>query len=145
MPANKSSTNEFDRQHLKIDFDFRCDFRSGDKDYGERCDSLYSITGWERAHVIGHSIGAMIACKLAAMVPNRVLSLGLLNHPEGQYSTKHDVVAQICHARSLAEKLKPVARMMKLDGGHLVSHERTKEVNQASRADQGIRNEGCPA
>lgn len=41
---------------------------------------------------------------------------------------RHDVVAQICHARSLAEKLKPVARMMKLDGGHLVSHERTKEV-----------------
>ncbi|XP_056158758.1 ethylene response sensor 1-like [Syzygium oleosum] len=44
---------------------------------------------------------------------------------------RHDVVAQICHARSLAEKLKPVARMMKLDGGHLVSHERTKEVKDS--------------
>lgn len=41
---------------------------------------------------------------------------------------RHDVVAQICHARSLAEKLKPVARMIELDGGHLVSHERIKEV-----------------
>ncbi|KAI6697782.1 hypothetical protein NL676_017901 [Syzygium grande] len=189
--------------------------------------------GWERAHVIGHSMGAMIACKLAAMVPNRVLSLGLLNVTGGGYECfpkidrrtisiairffraktpeqraavdldthyskeyleeyvgsstrrevlhqeyvrsilstglqsnygfqgqinacwkhrmtrteiesirsagfpvsiihgRHDVVAQICHARSLAEKLKPVARMIELDGGHLVSHERTKEVNQA--------------
>ncbi|XP_056173174.1 uncharacterized protein LOC130139675 [Syzygium oleosum] len=41
--------------------------------------------GWERAHVIGHSIGAMIACKLAAMVPNKVLSLGLLNVTSGGY------------------------------------------------------------
>ncbi|KAI6681500.1 hypothetical protein NL676_035381 [Syzygium grande] len=56
-----------------------------DKDYGERCDSLYSITGWETAHVIGHSMRAMIAWKLAAMVPNRVLSLGLLNVTGGGY------------------------------------------------------------
>lgn len=41
---------------------------------------------------------------------------------------RHDVVAQICHARSLADKLKPVSRMIELAGGHLVSHERTKEV-----------------
>ncbi|KAF8042850.1 hypothetical protein BT93_A1240 [Corymbia citriodora subsp. variegata] len=194
--------------------------------------ALLDHLGWERAHVIGHSMGAMIACKLAAMVPNRVLSLGLLNvtgggfecfpkidrqtisiairflraktpeqraavdldthyskeyleeyvgsstrravlHQEyvksitttglqsdygfqGQINAcwkhrmtrteielicsagfpvsiihgRHDVVAQICHARSLAEKLKPVARMIELAGGHLVSHERTEEVNQ---------------
>ncbi|XP_030532333.1 putative aminoacrylate hydrolase RutD isoform X1 [Rhodamnia argentea] len=193
---------------------------------------LLDHLGWERAHVIGHSMGAMIACKLAAMVPGRVLSLGLLNvtgggvecfpkidrrtisiairflraktpeqradvdldthyskeyleeyvgsstrravlHQEyvksitttglqsnygfqGQINAcrkhrmtrteielirsagfpvsiihgRHDVVAQICHARSLAEKLKPVARMIELDGGHLVSHERIKEVNE---------------
>ncbi|XP_030445742.2 uncharacterized protein LOC115668424 isoform X2 [Syzygium oleosum] len=41
--------------------------------------------GWKRAHVIGHSMRAMIACKLAAMVPNRVLSLGLLNVTGGGY------------------------------------------------------------
>ncbi|KAI6683137.1 hypothetical protein NL676_029050 [Syzygium grande] len=51
-----------------------------------------------------------------------------------QHLLLHDVVAQICHARSLAEKLKPVARMMKLDGGHLVSHERTKEVKDSAVA-----------
>ncbi|KAF4380373.1 hypothetical protein F8388_024666 [Cannabis sativa] len=43
----------------------------------------------------------------------------------------HDVIAQIYHARRLAEKLYPVARMVDLHGGHLVSHERTEEVNQA--------------
>ncbi|GAY31862.1 hypothetical protein CUMW_272530 [Citrus unshiu] len=44
---------------------------------------------------------------------------------------RHDVIAQICYARRLAEKLYPVARMIDLPGGHLVSHERTEEVNQA--------------
>ncbi|CAK7324194.1 unnamed protein product [Dovyalis caffra] len=43
----------------------------------------------------------------------------------------HDIIAQIYYARRLAEKLQPVARMVDLHGGHLVSHERTKEVNQA--------------
>ncbi|OMO93590.1 hypothetical protein COLO4_16788 [Corchorus olitorius] len=44
---------------------------------------------------------------------------------------RQDVIAQINHARRLAEKLHPVARMVDLHGGHLVSHERTAEVNQA--------------
>ncbi|KAK9993874.1 hypothetical protein SO802_023577 [Lithocarpus litseifolius] len=43
---------------------------------------------------------------------------------------RHDIIAQIYYARRLAEKLHPVARMIELHGGHLVSHERTKEVNQ---------------
>ncbi|CAN4085699.1 unnamed protein product [Withania somnifera] len=41
--------------------------------------------GWEKAHVFGHSMGAMIACKLAAVVPERVLSLALLNVTGGGY------------------------------------------------------------
>ncbi|KAF3672318.1 putative aminoacrylate hydrolase RutD-like isoform 2 [Capsicum annuum] len=41
--------------------------------------------GWEKAHIFGHSMGAMIACKLAAMVPERVLSLALLNVTGGGY------------------------------------------------------------
>ncbi|KAK9199517.1 hypothetical protein WN944_014708 [Citrus x changshan-huyou] len=44
--------------------------------------------------------------------------------------TRHDIIAQICYARRLAEKLYHVARMIDLPGGHLVSHERTEEVNQ---------------
>ncbi|KAF5450435.1 hypothetical protein F2P56_030789 [Juglans regia] len=189
--------------------------------------------GWESAHVFGHSMGAMIACKLAAMVPERVLSLALLNVTgggfecfpkldrqtlsiairflraktpeqraavdldthyskeyleeyvgpntrktilyqeyvrcisatgmqsnngfEGQVNAcwthkmtrleierihsagflvsvihgRHDIIAQLYYARRLAEKLQPVARMIELHGGHLVSHERTEEVNQA--------------
>ncbi|KAI3410556.1 AB hydrolase-1 domain-containing protein [Psidium guajava] len=189
--------------------------------------------GWKEAHVFGHSMGAMIACKLAAMVPNRILSLAVLNVTGGgyecfpkldrktvsiafrflraktpeqraavdldtHYSTeyldeyvgsntrrailyqeyvkaisasgmqspcgfdgqvnacwrhkmtpreiemirstgflvsvihgRHDVIAQIYYARRLAKKLHPFARMVDLHGGHLVSHERTEEVNQA--------------
>ncbi|GAY65038.1 hypothetical protein CUMW_238160 [Citrus unshiu] len=40
---------------------------------------------------------------------------------------RHDIIAQICYARRLAEKLYHVARMIDLPGGHLVSHERTEE------------------
>ncbi|KDP45552.1 hypothetical protein JCGZ_18177 [Jatropha curcas] len=194
---------------------------------------LLDHLGWKKAHIFGHSMGAMIACKLAAMVPDRVLSLALLNVTgggfecfpkldrqtisvairflkaktpeeraavdldthytkeyleeyvgsktrrailyqeyvkgisstgmqsncgfEGQINAcwthkmtrteievirsagflvsvihgRHDIIAQIYYARRLAEKLQPVARMIDLHGGHLVSHERTEEVNQA--------------
>ncbi|KAL6533336.1 hypothetical protein OROMI_027448 [Orobanche minor] len=189
--------------------------------------------GWKKAHVVGHSMGAMIACKLATTAPERVLSLALLNVTGGGYECipkfdrqtlsiamrflkaktpeqraavdldthyskeyleelvgqktrrsilyqeyvrgisatgmqsscgfdgqvnacwthkmsrteiesirvagfpisvihgRHDVIAQMCHAKRLAEKLYPCARMVELNGGHLVSHERTEEVNEA--------------
>ncbi|KAL0843909.1 hypothetical protein Bca101_017155 [Brassica carinata] len=195
--------------------------------------SLLDHLGWERAHIIGHSMGAMVACKLAAMVPERVLSLALLNVTGGGFECfpkldrltlsiairfwmaktpkqrakvdldthysqdfleerigtntrrdvlyeqyvkgisetgmqskdgldgqlnacwlhkitkpeierirsagflvsvihgRHDVIAQIRHARRLAQRLYPVARMVDLHGGHLVSHERTEEVNKS--------------
>ncbi|XP_058181033.1 uncharacterized protein LOC131299490 [Rhododendron vialii] len=195
--------------------------------------ALMDHLSWRKAHVFGHSMGAMIACKLAALVPDRVLSLALLNVTGGGYecfpkldrqtlsiairfwraktpeqraavdldthyskeyleeyvgrntrrsilfqeyvkgisasgmqsnhgfdgqanacwrhemSTKElesicsagfltsvihgrsDIIAQLYYARRLAEKLQPCARMIELRGGHLVSHERTDEVNQA--------------
>ncbi|CAI0452474.1 unnamed protein product [Linum tenue] len=195
--------------------------------------ALMDHLGWEKAHVFGHSMGAMISCKLAAMVPKRVLSLALLNTTGGGYEClpkldrrtmsvairflkaktpeqraavdldthytkeyldecigsttrrqilyqeyvkgisstgmqlkygfdgqinacwthkvtksdveairsggflvsvihgRYDIIAQIYYARRLAEKLHPIARMVDLHGGHLVSHERTEEVNQA--------------
>ncbi|RVW14552.1 hypothetical protein CK203_077263 [Vitis vinifera] len=163
--------------------------------------ALMDHLGWRKAHIFGHSMGAMIACKLAAIVPDRVLSLALLNVTgggfecfpkeyleefigpntrrdilyqeyvkgisstgmqsnhgfEGQINAcwthkmtkaelelirtagflisvihgRYDIIAQICHARRLAEKLQPCAKMIELHGGHLVSHERTEEVNQA--------------
>ncbi|KAK9144032.1 hypothetical protein Syun_013432 [Stephania yunnanensis] len=203
--------------------------------------ALMDHLGWRKAHVFGHSMGAMIACKLAAMVPDRILSLALLNvtgggfecfpkldrktisiairflkartpedraavdldthytkeyldevvgsHTrrtilyqeilispavqyvkaisstgmqsnhgfEGQVNAcwthkmtakeievirssgflisvihgRYDIIAQIYYARKLAEKLQPYARMVDLHGGHLVSHERPQEVNQA--------------
>ncbi|XP_021843120.1 uncharacterized protein [Spinacia oleracea] len=195
--------------------------------------SVMDHLGWTKAHVFGHSMGGMIACKLAALVPDRVLSLALLNVTgggfqclpkldrltlsvamrfllaktpeeraavdldthysqdylkesvgqstrrailyqeyvkgisktgmqanhgfEGQINAcwthkltrtekeqirsagilisvihgRHDIVAQISHAKRLAEKFQPFARMVDLHGGHLVSHERTNEVNEA--------------
>ncbi|XP_054796307.1 uncharacterized protein LOC129301739 isoform X2 [Prosopis cineraria] len=196
--------------------------------------ALLDHLGWRKAHVFGHSMGAMIACKLAAMVPDRVLSLALLNVTgggfecfpkfnrqtfsiayrflkaktpelraavdldthysqeyleeyvgtekrrtilyqrdlfqqyvkgisatgmqsnygfEGQVNAcwRHQMTrseiesiksagflvsvihgrCRIYYARRLAERLYPMARMVDLFGGHLVSHERTEEVNQA--------------
>ncbi|CAK9310727.1 unnamed protein product [Citrullus colocynthis] len=195
--------------------------------------ALLDHLGWEKAHIFGHSMGGMIACKLAAMAPERVKSLAMLNvtgggfqccpkldrqtfdiavrflkakTPEQRASVdldthyskeyleeyvgfekrravlyreyvkgisatgmqsndgfvgqvnacwmhkvtrkeieciqsagflvsvihgRHDVIAQMYYARRLAEKLYPVARMVDLHGGHLVSRERTEEVNQA--------------
>ncbi|XP_073123080.1 uncharacterized protein [Henckelia pumila] len=195
--------------------------------------ALMDHLGWKKAHVFGHSMGAMIACKLASMVPERISSLALLNVTGGGYECipkidrqslsiairflraktpeqraavdldthysqeyleeyvgqktrrlilyqeyvkgisstgmqphygfegqlnscwthkmsrtelesirasgfpisvihgRYDVIAQMCHAKRLAEKLCPYARMVELNGGHLVSHERTEEVNKA--------------
>ncbi|XP_051138069.1 uncharacterized protein LOC127256222 isoform X2 [Andrographis paniculata] len=198
--------------------------------------ALMDHLGWEKAHVFGHSMGAMIACKLAAMVPERVLSLALLNATGGGYECipkidqkslsiamrfmraktpeqraavdldthyseeyleeyvgqktrrsilyqeyvkgisstgmqsrhgfdgqvnacwthklsrseiesirvagfpisvihgRHDVIAQLRHAKRLAEKCYPWSRMVELNGGHLVSHERTEERNGKIRS-----------
>ncbi|KAG9448213.1 hypothetical protein H6P81_014341 [Aristolochia fimbriata] len=195
--------------------------------------ALMDHLGWSKAHVVGHSMGAMISCKLAAMVPKRVSSLALLNATGGGYECfpkidklmisilfrfiraktpeqraavdldthyskeyldeyvgsdtrrkilyqeyvkaisssgmqsnygfdgqmsacwnhsmsskeleairsagfpvsvihgRYDIIARLCHAQKLAEKLKPAARMVELHGAHLVSHERFEEVNQA--------------
>ncbi|KAJ8435199.1 hypothetical protein Cgig2_028385 [Carnegiea gigantea] len=194
--------------------------------------ALMDHLGWKKAHVFGHSMGGMIACKLATLVPDRILSLALLNVTgggfqclpkldrltisvairfllaktpedraavdldthysqdyldecvgqrtrrailyqeyvkglsksgmqsshglEGQINAcwnhkmtrteiekirsagflisvihgRNDIVAQLCHAKRLAEKLHPYAKMVDLHGGHLVSHERTNEVNE---------------
>ncbi|URE14254.1 hydrolase, alpha beta fold family domain containing protein [Musa troglodytarum] len=145
--------------------------------------ALLDHLGWKNAHVFGHSMGAMIACKLAAMAPDRICSLALLNVTgggfecfpkdyvkaisssgmqsnygfEGQLNAcwthnmtskeletirssgflvtiihgRDDIIAQLDHARRLAKKLQPVARMVELHGAHLVSHERPEEVNLA--------------
>ncbi|KAK9103913.1 hypothetical protein Sjap_021167 [Stephania japonica] len=47
--------------------------------------ALMDHLGWRKAHVFGHSMGAMIACKLAAMAPDRILSLALLNVTGGGF------------------------------------------------------------
>ncbi|XP_057442885.1 uncharacterized protein LOC130734464 isoform X2 [Lotus japonicus] len=195
--------------------------------------ALLDHLGWKKAHVFGHSMGAMIACKVAAMVPDRVLSLALLNVTGGGFQCfpkfdrrtfsvayrflkaktpeqraevdldthysqeyleeyvgtvkrrtilyqqyvkgisnsgmqsnygfdgqlnacwthkvtqteieriksagflvsvihgRYDIIAQMYYAQRLAQRLYPAARLVDLHGGHLVSHERPEEVNQA--------------
>ncbi|KAJ3671204.1 hypothetical protein LUZ60_008630 [Juncus effusus] len=47
--------------------------------------SLMDHLGWKKAHVFGHSMGGMIAFRLAAIAPERVSSLALLNVSGGGY------------------------------------------------------------
>lgn len=47
--------------------------------------ALLDHLGWKKAHVFGHSMGAMIGCKLAAMAPERLCSLALLNATGGGF------------------------------------------------------------
>ena len=62
---------------------------SGNPDAIHRLDSLYDLLvyhtelldalGLETATLVGHSVGAMVACELAAMAPNRVERLVLID------------------------------------------------------------------
>ncbi|KMZ73479.1 Hydrolase, alpha/beta fold family protein [Zostera marina] len=47
--------------------------------------ALLDHLGWKKTHVIGHSMGGMIACKLASMAPDRLSSLALLSTTSGGY------------------------------------------------------------
>ena len=68
--------------------------------------------GWGRFHVIGHSMGAMIACKLAAAAPQRLQSLSVLSATGGGWQAvpkswsalwlgikvSHAAAAELCSA-----------------------------------------------
>ncbi|GBG84698.1 hypothetical protein CBR_g39074 [Chara braunii] len=41
---------------------------------------------WSKAHIFGHSMGGMIACKMAAMAPTRIASLAIINCSMGGYA-----------------------------------------------------------
>eukprot|EP00897_Mesotaenium_endlicherianum_P001027 jgi/Mesen1/10925/ME000095S10262 len=47
--------------------------------------SLIDHLGWDSCHIVGHSMGGMIACKLASMAPQRVASLAIISSTCGGY------------------------------------------------------------
>ncbi|RLN48435.1 hypothetical protein BBJ28_00000077 [Nothophytophthora sp. Chile5] len=47
--------------------------------------ALLDHVGWEQAHVVGYSMGGMIAMELAHLAPHRVTSLSLLCTTRGRY------------------------------------------------------------
>ena len=51
------------------------------EDHARHAVGLLDHLGFERAHVVGHSYGALIALELAATYPTRVASLALLEPP----------------------------------------------------------------
>ncbi|KAF6173524.1 hypothetical protein GIB67_042654 [Kingdonia uniflora] len=81
--------------------------------------ALIDHLGWVKPHVFGHSMGmsdihrAMIACKLAAMAPNRILSLALLNVTGGGFECfpkvlgKKNVVILVDEQHKIFDPLNP--------------------------------------
>ncbi|RLM80389.1 uncharacterized protein C2845_PM12G12380 [Panicum miliaceum] len=61
---------------------------------------LMDHLGWRKAHVFGHSMGSMIASKLAAMAPDRVASLALLNTTGGGYQCIPKCAVAFCNSFS---------------------------------------------
>ncbi|KAG6517453.1 hypothetical protein ZIOFF_020845 [Zingiber officinale] len=90
-----------------------------------------SSTGMQSSIGFEGQVNACWNHKMTSKELERIQSSGfLISIIHGR---SHDVIAQVDHARNLAEKLRPVARMVELHGAHLVSHERPDEVNQALR------------
>lgn len=73
-------------------------------------------------------IQTQIVLEIENTVYQLMLFVVLSNHGNIFFTFRHDIIAQIYYAKRLAQRLYPVARMVDLHGGHLVSHERPEEV-----------------
>ncbi|KAG6753649.1 hypothetical protein POTOM_041639 [Populus tomentosa] len=87
-----------------------------------------SSTGMQSSYGFDGQVNACWTHKMTRTEIELIRSAGFL---VSVIHGRHDIIAQIYYARRLAKKLQPVARLVDLHGGHLVSHERTEEVNQA--------------
>uniref|UniRef100_A0A0D9YQN2 AB hydrolase-1 domain-containing protein n=1 Tax=Oryza glumipatula TaxID=40148 RepID=A0A0D9YQN2_9ORYZ len=87
-----------------------------------------SSCGMQSRHGYEGQLNACWTHKLTQKELDRIRSSGFLILV---IHGRDDVVAQLYHARRLAEKLQPAAKLVELHGGHLVSHERTAEVNMS--------------
>ena len=63
---------------------------------------------WEQVHVIGHSMGAMVATQLASMHPEKLLSLTLISVTAGRWQSVPTNWAAIKYAWQVTH-LSPVA------------------------------------
>ncbi|XP_073007489.1 uncharacterized protein [Typha latifolia] len=87
-----------------------------------------SSTGMQSSHGFEGQVNACWKHKLTSAEIDRIRSAGIL------ISIVHgrdDIIAQFRHAKKLAGKLYPTSKMVELQGGHMVGHERPEEVNQS--------------
>ncbi|MCB9743398.1 MAG: alpha/beta fold hydrolase [Alphaproteobacteria bacterium] len=72
--------------------------------------ALMDHLGWERAHVVGHSLGGMIAQELSLRAPERVRTLSLLStHGGGLIDGLPTSTAMWCILRSLTARSREAA------------------------------------
>ncbi|WZY81392.1 hypothetical protein YC2023_027776 [Brassica napus] len=125
------------KQRAKVDLDthYSQDFLAERIGTNTRRDVLYeqyvkgiSETGMQSKNGLDGQLNACWLHKITKPEIEWIRSAGFL---VSVIHGRHDVIAQIPHARRLAQRLYPVARMVDLHGGHLVSHERTDEVNKS--------------
>ncbi|KAF8400248.1 hypothetical protein HHK36_013545 [Tetracentron sinense] len=82
--------------------------------------ALMDHLGGRKAHVFGHSMGefrnlrAMIACKLAAIVPDRILSLALLNVTGGDSIMIRFIIGNATHKLAMLQNFQVNQSLLEL-------------------------------
>lgn len=89
----------------------------GDDDYGVEMARdvvrLMDCLGIPRAHVVGNSLGGLVAIKTATMFPDRVLSLTACGMGWARYEDKQQVVEDLANAIAAEGGIRPLVQYLR--------------------------------
>lgn len=74
---------------------------------------LMDSLGIEKAHIIGNSLGGLVAIKTAALYPDRILSLTSCGMGWARYADKHDIVKALASAIDSGDGVRPLVQYLR--------------------------------